>query len=175
MFTYLSHRLVNMSNILIKYVSLRSPSMDRNKHLVVGIFISLRRLKCLDSLEVKMSVVCVSVVTFLLLYVDDIFLIGNDIPTFQEVKSWLGRCFAMKDLGVETYIIKKKNYRDRKKHLIGLSQSIYLDNILKHFSMENSKKCDLPIHHIVKLSKSPCPDSNEEIDAMSRVLYVSGI
>jgi len=32
-------------------------------------------------------------VVFLILYVDDILLIGNDIPTLQDVKSWLGKCF----------------------------------------------------------------------------------
>ena len=34
-----------------------------------------------------------SVVTFLVLYVDDILLIRNDIPALQGVKSWLGKCF----------------------------------------------------------------------------------
>ncbi|KAI3790231.1 hypothetical protein L2E82_03122 [Cichorium intybus] len=40
-----------------------------------------------------------SIVTFLVLYVDDILLMGNDISTLQNVKAWLGKCFAMKDLG----------------------------------------------------------------------------
>ncbi|GJZ91392.1 retrotransposon protein, putative, ty1-copia subclass [Tanacetum coccineum] len=46
-----------------------------------------------------------SVVVFLVLYVDDILLIGNDIPMLQSVKDWLGKCFAMKDLGDATYIL----------------------------------------------------------------------
>ncbi|GJV26979.1 putative RNA-directed DNA polymerase [Tanacetum coccineum] len=46
-----------------------------------------------------------SVVVFLVLYVDDILLIGNDIPTLQSVKDWLGKCFAMKDLGDASYIL----------------------------------------------------------------------
>ncbi|GJQ91071.1 retrotransposon protein, putative, ty1-copia subclass [Tanacetum coccineum] len=46
-----------------------------------------------------------SVVVFLVLYVDDILLIGNDIPTLQSVIDWLGRCFVMKDLGDATYIL----------------------------------------------------------------------
>ncbi|GJX05478.1 retrotransposon protein, putative, ty1-copia subclass [Tanacetum coccineum] len=62
-----------------------------------------------------------SVVVFLVLYVDDILLIGNDIPTLQSVKDWLGRCFAMKVLGDAAYILGIKIYRDRTKCLIGLS------------------------------------------------------
>ena len=38
-----------------------------------------------------------SAIVFLVLYVDGILLIGNDIPTLQNLKSWLGSCFPMKD------------------------------------------------------------------------------
>nr|GEW29365.1 hypothetical protein [Tanacetum cinerariifolium] len=37
----------------------------------------------------------------------------------QDVKSYLGRSFAMKDLGEATYILEIKIYRDRSKRLIG--------------------------------------------------------
>ena len=56
-----------------------------------------------------------SKVNFLILYVDDILL--------------------MKDLGETTYILGIQIYRDRSRRLIGLSQSTYLDNVLKKFNM----------------------------------------
>ncbi|GKB21616.1 retrotransposon protein, putative, ty1-copia subclass [Tanacetum coccineum] len=65
-----------------------------------------------------------SVVVFLVFYVDDIILIGNDIPKLQSVKDWLGKCFAMKDIGDASYILGIKIYRDRSKRLIGLSQDM---------------------------------------------------
>nr|GEW23201.1 retrovirus-related Pol polyprotein from transposon TNT 1-94 [Tanacetum cinerariifolium] len=46
-----------------------------------------------------------SYVTFLILYVDDILIIGKNIPMLQDVKSYLGRSFAMKDLGEVAYIL----------------------------------------------------------------------
>ncbi|GKB69724.1 retrotransposon protein, putative, ty1-copia subclass [Tanacetum coccineum] len=46
-----------------------------------------------------------SYVTFLILYVDDILIMGNNIPMLQDVKSYLGRCFAMKDLGEVAHIL----------------------------------------------------------------------
>ncbi|GJU21309.1 retrotransposon protein, putative, ty1-copia subclass [Tanacetum coccineum] len=52
-------------------------------------------------------------VTFLILYVDDILIMGNNIPMLQDVKSYLGKCFAMKDLGEAAYILGIKIYRDR--------------------------------------------------------------
>ncbi|GJS54973.1 retrotransposon protein, putative, ty1-copia subclass [Tanacetum coccineum] len=72
-----------------------------------------------------------SYVTFLILYVDDILIMGNNILMLQDVKSYLGRCFAMKDLGEAANILGIKIYRDRSKRLIGLCQSAYIDKILK--------------------------------------------
>nr|GEX18111.1 hypothetical protein [Tanacetum cinerariifolium] len=54
-----------------------------------------------------------SYIAILILYVDDILLMGNNIPMFQDVKSYLGRSFAMKDLGQAAYILGIKIYRDR--------------------------------------------------------------
>ncbi|GJX28460.1 putative RNA-directed DNA polymerase [Tanacetum coccineum] len=116
-----------------------------------------------------------SVVVFLVLYVDDILLIGNDIPTLQSVKEWLGKCFAMKDLGDAAYVLGIKIYRDRTRRLIGLSQDTYLDKILKRFKMENSKKGNLPLHHGIKISSDLCPKTDDELDKMSRVPYASAI
>ncbi|GJZ22269.1 putative RNA-directed DNA polymerase [Tanacetum coccineum] len=112
---------------------------------------------------------------FLVLYVNDILLIRNDIPSLQSVKDWLGKCFAMKDLGDAAYILGIKIYRDRSKRLIRLNQDTYLDKNLKRFKMENSKKGSLPLHHGINISKDLCPKTDEELDKMSRVPYSSAI
>ena len=44
-------------------------------------------------------------VTFLVLYVDDILLIGNDVGLLTTVKVWLSQQFSMKDLGEASYIL----------------------------------------------------------------------
>nr|GEV13347.1 retrotransposon protein, putative, Ty1-copia subclass [Tanacetum cinerariifolium] len=62
-------------------------------------------------------------VIFLILYVDDIILIGNHIPSLQEVKTYLGKCFSMKDLGEAAFILRIKIYKDRSRQLIRLSQN----------------------------------------------------
>ena len=116
-----------------------------------------------------------SAIVFLVLYVDDILLIGNDIPTLQSVKSWLGKCFSMKDLGEATYILGIKIYRDRSQRLLGLSQSGYIDKVLKRFSMQNSKRGFLPMSHGIKLSKSQCPTTKDERERMDKIPYASAI
>jgi len=48
----------------------------------------------------------------MVLYVDGILLIGNKIPTLQEIKTWLGKCFSVKDLGESSYILGIRISRD---------------------------------------------------------------
>jgi hypothetical protein len=51
----------------------------------------------------------------------------------------------MEDLSKAAYILGIKIYRDRSRCLIGLSQSTYLDKILKEFKMDQSKKEFFPV------------------------------
>ena len=83
-------------------------------------------------------------VVFLILYVDDIFLIENDVGTLSPVKVWLSGQFDMKNLGEANHILGIKLLRDRYKKMLGLSQASYIDQILARFSMQDSKKGFFP-------------------------------
>src|SRR4051812_41683596 len=114
-------------------------------------------------------------VAFLILYVDDILLIKNDIDLLNSGKSYLNNKFSMKDLGEVSYILGIKIYRDRSRRLIGLSQSTYLDNILKKFKMDESKKGFLRMLQGKTLSKTQSPASAEEREIMDKVPYALAI
>ena len=51
-----------------------------------------------------------SALMFLVLYVDDILLIGNDIPMLEAIKTSLRKSFSMKDLGEAAYILGIRIY-----------------------------------------------------------------
>ena len=53
-------------------------------------------------------------VAFLVLYVDDILVIGNDVGMLSTIKVWLANTFNMKDQGEASYILGIKLFRDRK-------------------------------------------------------------
>nr|GEX48500.1 hypothetical protein [Tanacetum cinerariifolium] len=114
-------------------------------------------------------------ITFLILYVDAILIMGNNIQMLQSVKSYLGRYFAMKDLGKAAYILGIKIYRDRSRRLIGLCQSAYVEKILKRFCMENSKRGSIPMQEKLKLSKSQGASTPAELKRMKNVLYASAV
>ena len=116
-----------------------------------------------------------SALIFLVLYVDDILFIGNDILMLTSVKAWLSKKFSMKDLGEASYILRIKVYRDRFKRILSLSQKLYIDKVLKRFSMKNFKKNLLHLRYCIQLSKMICPTTFEEIECMSRIPYDSMI
>nr|GEX86590.1 hypothetical protein [Tanacetum cinerariifolium] len=116
-----------------------------------------------------------SYIAILILYVDDILLMGKNIPMLQDVKSYLGRSFAMKDLGEAAYIFRIKIYRDRSKRLIGLCQKAYIEKILKRFYMENSKRGTIPMQEKLKLSKSQGASTPAEKQRMQNIPYASAV
>ncbi|GJY03785.1 retrotransposon protein, putative, ty1-copia subclass [Tanacetum coccineum] len=114
-------------------------------------------------------------VTFLILYVDDIIIMGNHIPSLQSVKDYLGKCFAMKDLGEAAFILGIKIYRDRSKRLIGLGQNAYIDKILKRYKMDNSKRGHIPMQERLDLNKTQGASTPEEVKRMQNVPYASAV
>ena len=76
---------------------------------------------------------------FLILYVDDILIIGNDVESLTLVKVWLTKQFQMKDLGEASYVLGIWIFQDRKNKMLALSQASYLDKILEKYCMQDSK------------------------------------
>ncbi|GKF22143.1 retrotransposon protein, putative, ty1-copia subclass, partial [Tanacetum coccineum] len=114
-------------------------------------------------------------VTFLILYVDDIIIMGNHIPSLQSVKNYLGKCFAMKDLGEASFILGIKIYRDRSKLLIGLGQNAYMDKILKRYKMNNSKRGHIPMQERLDLNKKQGTSTPKEVKRMQNIPYASAV
>ncbi|KAM2889718.1 hypothetical protein FF1_013304 [Malus domestica] len=59
-----------------------------------------------------------SAIVFLVLYVDDMLLFGNDVVVLSFVKVWLSKTFHMKDLGDASYVLGIKLYHDRSRKLL---------------------------------------------------------
>ena len=116
-----------------------------------------------------------SCVAFLILYVDDILLIGNNTEFLDNIIRYLNKIFSMEDLGEAAYILGIKIYRDRSRRLIGLSQSTYLGKVLKKFKTDQSKKRFLPVLQGVKLSQTQCPTTAEDREKMKVIPYASAI
>ena len=110
-------------------------------------------------------------VVFLIFYIDDILLIGNDVDTLSLVKLWLSNQFDIKDLGEVSHILGIKLIRDRQKRMLGLSKATYIDTVLVRFSMQNSKKGFISFRLGKSLSSNQHPKTHAEIERIRGISY----
>ena len=75
----------------------------------------------------------------LLLYVDDMLIVGQDTRKIGSLKKALGKLFSMKDLGPAKQILGMHIVRNRTKQVLWLSQEKYPTKILVRFNMSEAK------------------------------------
>eukprot|EP00253_Pinus_taeda_P003130 PITA_03130 len=81
----------------------------------------------------------------------------------------------MKDLGVAKQILGMRITIDSKNHKLTLSQSEYIEKVLKRFNMQNEKLVSTTLASHFKVSKEECPKAREEMAHMSKVSYASTV
>eukprot|EP00253_Pinus_taeda_P021721 PITA_21721 len=114
-------------------------------------------------------------VIYLVLYVDDMLLVGNDKEINQYFKTQLSSKFNMKVLGAINYILGMEIKRDRAKRKLWLNQRKYVETILQIFNMQDIKPMKVPIPVGVNLFVEQCPKTQEEEEDKSPVLYASAV
>ncbi|GKV38830.1 hypothetical protein SLEP1_g46695 [Rubroshorea leprosula] len=91
----------------------------------------------------------------LLLYVDDMLIVGHDTKKIAALKTDLSKSFSMKDLGPAKQILRMKIFRDRKSKKLWLSQEKYIEKVLDRFNMSKAKPVGTPLAGHFKLSTEP--------------------
>lgn len=77
---------------------------------------------------------------YLLLYVDDVFIISGDMEKIINIKKELGVKFNMKDMGEIKLFLGMRKSRDCNK--LTFDQSSYIKNVLSKFKMVDCKPVD---------------------------------
>lgn len=109
----------------------------------------------------------------LLLYVDDMLIVGQDAEMITTLKKDLSKTFNMKDLGSARRILGMDIIRDRRAGKLWLSQERYIERVLERFNMKNAKPVSTPLAAHFKLrKKSSTGDDGED---MSDVPYSSAV
>ena len=111
----------------------------------------------------------------LLLYVDDMLIIGHDSSNIDTLKRELSKSFIMKDLVSVKQILGMKIPPDRKNRKLWLSQESYIGKVLERFNMSKAKAVCSPLVGHLRLSSKHCPTSEKDMKEMSKVLYASAI
>lgn len=108
-------------------------------------------------------------VAYILLYVDDMLLAGPSMKEVQKIKDELQSCFDMK----AKKILGMDILRNRSSGELWLTQSDYIERVLKRFNMSNVKEAATPLSQSFKLSKSQAPKSKQESLEMDQIPYAS--
>jgi len=111
----------------------------------------------------------------LVLYVDDILLASSSVELLIETKLILNSHFDMKDLGDASVVLGIQISRDRSRGILGLSQRGYIDKVLKRFNMHSCSSCATPVQKGDKLSKSQCPQNDNDRVEMKKIPYASAV
>jgi hypothetical protein len=113
-------------------------------------------------------------VCVLLVYVDDIIVIGNDVAGIANLKQQLVKEFEIKDLGKLKYFLGIEVARS--KHGIFISQQKYVLHLLKDTGMLRYKPVETPIeqnHSLEKFPEEAAVDKGSYQRLVGRLLYLS--
>lgn len=91
-------------------------------------------------------------IVYLLLYVDDLVLAGNNLDEIKHYKRELSSRFEMKDLGDVKYFLGLKIEYDMENGILQMSQRQYMKNVLKRFQMEDCKGISTPMESKLELT-----------------------
>src|SRR5260370_23694246 len=114
----------------------------------------------------------------IILYVDDITIMGSSLEDVKQLKEKLSLCYEMSDLGEIQSYLGMWICRDRSKKRIEVDQSGYIRSILDHFGMAdaNPHPTPLPTGADVHLIKNTTQATQAEVkhfqSLISSLLYV---
>ena len=111
----------------------------------------------------------------IVLYADDMLIIGNNKDVIKEVKLQLSSKLDMKDLCVLNIILGMEIRRNHANMKIWLNQRKYVETVLHIFNMNASKLIKVPIPVGVNIYVEQCPKTHVEEDDMSQVPYASAV
>ena len=111
----------------------------------------------------------------LLLYADDMLIVGQNTSKIDNPNKERSKSFAMKDLGPVKQIIGMKICHDRKSRKLWLSQELYVERVLERFNMAKAKSVYSPLVSHFKFSYEYCPTSEKEKQDMRGVSYASAV
>ena len=93
----------------------------------------------------------------LILYVDDLLLLGEDLSKINDIKCQLGKLYQMKDLGPASSHLGIQITRDQNTWVIWIDQQAYIENALKRFELSDANSTKTPLPAGIHLEKSEEP------------------
>ena len=90
----------------------------------------------------------------LILYVDDLLILGEGQSKIADIKHQLGKLYQMKNLGPASSSLGIWITRDHNRWVIWVDQEAYIDNTLEQFNLIHANNMNTPLPAGIHLEKS---------------------
>ena len=114
-------------------------------------------------------------IILLAIHVDDCVLTGNKVALLTEFKEKIGTIYQLTDLGPISWLLGIKVTRDRESRTLHLSQTSYIESIVRRFNFDDLKPVSTPLDPTMQFSKNQCPQTITDIARMKRIPYREGV
>jgi len=111
----------------------------------------------------------------LTIHVDDCILTGTSCSAIAEYKSKIHALYPITDLGPIHWLLGIQVTRNRAAHTISLSQTSYVDTILRRFSLSDARSYNCPMVPGALLTKDHAPKNPQEEARMKKTPYREAI
>ena len=151
------------ADLVVKLVSAvyGTPQANRNWYKILDDiftkegFQSFSKDKCIYIRKNNNGHICI-----LIVYVDDLLIIGKDDDHMKQFKDVLKKYYPIKDIGrVQEFLGMRVSHDNNS---VSLDLEKYIDKMLKRFNMTDSKPSTIPMDPSQILSKEQCTKTEEE-------------
>jgi hypothetical protein len=114
-------------------------------------------------------------IILLAIHVNDCVLTGNSVALLTKLKQKVGAIYKLTDLGPISWLLGIKVTRDHPTNTLHLSQTSYIESIVRCFNFDDLKPVSTPLDSTMQFTKSQCPQTISDIVRMKNIPYCKGI
>ena len=112
------------------------------------------------------------IVLYLIVYVDDMLIVGKHLDDIEHFKLNLAKRYAIKDLGVVERFIGIRITRDREQRLLYLDQTEYINQVVARYNLTDAKSESTPMECNLQLTKEPEANGLPFRELIGSILFI---
>ncbi|SJL02247.1 uncharacterized protein ARMOST_05573 [Armillaria ostoyae] len=105
------------------------------------------------------------------IHIDDSTIIGTSPTLIDEIQEEIAQIFKITMLGPLNWLLGMEVKRDRKNHTLSISQTTYIDSLLRKFGMTDCKSVSVPLDPMTQISREQCPNTPSDVADMRDIPY----
>ena len=110
-----------------------------------------------------------------MVHVNDCSIIATSIPLIDSFKTKIKTFVDITNMGELNWILGIAIKRIREQKKIFLSQTSYIDSILRRYGFDDARLLSTPMDPNIRLTSADCPSSTEAIASMRNIPYHEAI